>query len=254
MDERVRLPSALVQGALAYAAARGVTLARAAPEGTEPPVVSAQEARELLEEIATKLGDPLLGIHLAEGLERGRYGVVEFACRSAPDIRSALERIVRFIPLVSAPATADLVDRKDGAVLRFRFPGVREMLGRHGNEFFAALVWLRAREYTGTKFRLTSVRFEHPAPTVKRDVEAFFELHAAAVDFGADWNEVAFDAETLALPIASYEPKLLPLLDRMAEEAVKARATSFTDEVAHHVRAALAKGEPALDDIARASE
>lgn len=250
MDERVRLPSALVHGALAYAAARGKPMsARVGGEGAEPPVVTAQEARELLEEIAERLGDPLLGIHLAQALETGRYGVVEFACRSAPDVRGALQRIVRFIALVSAPAIAELTSSISGMSMRFRFPGVRESLGRHGNEFFAAVMLRRAREYTGQQIFPTHVRFEHAAPTVKREIETFFN---APAEFGAEWNEIGFDEDSLALPILSHEPALLSLLDKMAEEQVKTRPTSFSDEVAQHVRLALEKGEPALEDVAKA--
>jgi AraC-like DNA-binding protein len=127
------------------------------------------------------------------------------------------------------------------------------MLGRHGNEFFTALLWLRSRELTGTPFRLTRVAFEHVAPTllVRKDVEAFFEIPAVA--FESDWNEIGFSDETLTLGIVSHEPYLLPLLDKLAEAEVTARTASrgLVDQVARHVRASLCDGEPSLDQIAR---
>jgi hypothetical protein len=261
MNERVRLPSALVRAAIAYGMAKGLDvsallerlgLPQISPAG-EPPLVTAQEARELLEEIARTLDEPLLGIQVAQSLERGTYGVVEFAARSAPDLRGAVDRVVRFISLLSAPAVAELADADGCKLLRFRFPGVRGTLGRHGNEFFATMMWLRSRELTGTSFRLRSVAFEHaaPPPPVKKDLEAFFELHA--VGFDAEWNEIGLSDGDLSLPILSHEPHLLPLLDRMAEEEVTARAASrgLVDEVAHRVRSSLANGEPSLDEVAR---
>jgi AraC-like DNA-binding protein len=261
MTERVRLPSVLVGATLSFARARGLdvnallrsmALPDLSPNG-HAPLVTAAEARALLDRIAGELSEPLLGIHVAQSLERGTYGVVEYACRSAPNLRGSLERIVRFIALLSAPAVAELAVLPDGGrALRFRFPGVRGSLGRQGNEFFAASVWLRARELTGTTFRPTRVSFDHPAPEGRRDVETFFEVPTAA--FGAEWNELGFAEHVLDLPVLSHEPHLLPILDKMAETEVQARAATrgLVDQVEAQVRGSLAQGEPALDDVARA--
>jgi AraC-like DNA-binding protein len=261
MTERVRLPSALVVATLAYARAQrpGPDLdAIAARFGVGDvskagaPVIGAGNARQLLDAVAVAIGDPMLGIHVAQSVERGAYGVVEFAARSAPTLRSSLERVVRFIALVSAPAVAELAPRSDGsALLRFRFPGVQGTLGRHGNEFFAAYIWLRAQELTGTKFTPTQIAFEHAAPRHRRELEDFFGTTNLA--FSTPWNDLGIDASSLQLSILSHEPHLLPLLDKMAEDEIRSRGDgTLVDHVAREIRTLLAKGEPSLDEVARA--
>lgn len=258
MKDRVQLPSALVSAALAHARAAGLDPTAiaaergiAAVDGDELPVVTARQTRELLDAVATALGDPLLGVHLAANMERGLYGVLEYAVRSAPDIRGALERLTKYIALVSAPAAADLVTTEGvgGATLRFRFPGIRGTLGRHGNEFFAATVWQRGRELTGVPFRLTRLAFEHSAPESRKALEDFFETRD--VTYEAAFNELHLDDVALALPIVSHDPKLLPLLDKMAADQFASRTTGLADTVANAIRASLDQGEPSLEAIAR---
>jgi AraC-like DNA-binding protein len=251
--DRVRLPSALVRATYAFAQERGIVLDIDLPSDGDVPVVSPRQAREILEAVAAASGDMLLGLHLAERIEKGAYGVVEFACRSAPTLEGAMERVVRFTPLLSLPAVAAIEDRGPlGKVLRFRFRDIRGTLGRHGNEFFAAIMWRRAMELTGKKFRPTVISFEHPAPACRTEIERYFGVTQATFD--AEWNEIGFDSAALTHPIVSHEPTLLPLLDKMAEQEVAGRKmpSGLVDEVATHVRASLAKGEPALDDIAKA--
>src|SRR5437870_8284924 len=43
--------------------------------------------------------DPLLGVHIAQHIRRGAYGLLEFSSRSAPTLGEALRRIVRYISL-----------------------------------------------------------------------------------------------------------------------------------------------------------
>src|SRR4051812_8083646 len=50
----------------------------------------------LTDEAAQKLGDPALGLHLAQQVPRGSYGALEFTLRSSPTIREALERLRRY--------------------------------------------------------------------------------------------------------------------------------------------------------------
>jgi AraC-like DNA-binding protein len=259
VTDRVQLSSTLVSAAIAYAHKRGADLSELAarlglPDVTAalPPLVTPGQARELLDEVARVLDDPLLGIHVAQSIEKGAYGVADFAARSAPDFRGALERVVRFIALVSAPAEAELAKAPGGMAIRFRFPGIKGTLGRHGNEFFIALMWQTGLRLTGASFRPTRVRFEHSPPADRRIVERFFEI--PVVEFDANWNEIAFDEDALVLPVIGHEPRLLPLLDQMAEQEMASRrsARGLVDQVADHVRASLDKGEPALEDVARA--
>ena len=75
-------------------------LPAAAAEQSEV-VLPLRTLHALLDDAAAQLGDPFLGLHLAARFPRGAYGVLEYACRSAPTVREALVRIVRYIGLLN---------------------------------------------------------------------------------------------------------------------------------------------------------
>jgi hypothetical protein len=48
--------------------------------------VALESGNGLANAIASELGDPFLGIHVAIRFQRGAFQLIEFACRSAPDL------------------------------------------------------------------------------------------------------------------------------------------------------------------------
>jgi hypothetical protein len=67
--------------------------------------------RDLLDAAAAAIGDPWLGVHLAASFPRGAYGVLEYACRSAPTVGEALARMVRYFGLLNELVTVALEPR-----------------------------------------------------------------------------------------------------------------------------------------------
>lgn len=172
----------------------------------------------LLEDAAELLADPFLGVHLAAGMPRGIYGVVEYACRSAPTIREAIVRIVRYIGLLNELVTISC-ERQDGGGARIeqRIPGAPRCVGRHGNEFFIATLLLGARALSNTSCVPTQVWFAHPAPPDTSELIALLGTSHLRWDAGA--NGVELSAATLELPLITSDPPLLGLLERQAEQA-----------------------------------
>src|SRR4051812_14464231 len=60
--------------------------------------------------------DPFLGLHVAQRIRRGAYGLIEFACRSAPNIGEALRRIVRYISLSNELVEVSLTEGKESII------------------------------------------------------------------------------------------------------------------------------------------
>src|SRR5437868_11767304 len=99
----------LLAPALAFARARGVDLAPLLSRHRLPADADARDElevglktlRDVLEDLAVELSDPLLGLRLVTQMERRSYGIAELAARSSPTFRDALERMVRYGALVS---------------------------------------------------------------------------------------------------------------------------------------------------------
>jgi hypothetical protein len=78
--------------------------------------LSLDDLAELGDLLATATSDPFFGLHVAIGVKRGAYGLVEFAAWSAATLGDALERLTEYGPLVSDVATVSLEPRGREAV------------------------------------------------------------------------------------------------------------------------------------------
>jgi AraC-like DNA-binding protein len=193
--------------------------------------------------------DPMLGVHIAQSIPRGAYGLLEFACRSAPTVGAALERIVRYISLLN-----ELVEvTVDGGVVEQRIVGQPLCVGRHGNEFFVAMLLMQARQLTGSNLmRPHKVWLAHPRP---RDIAGLVEVFGTDhIEFDRERNGIALPPAALAAPLSTHDPALLALLDQQAEAALSLRGTSnrFLGPLRQEIRDRLRDGAPALDEAARA--
>src|SRR6185295_7364120 len=98
-----------------------------------------------LEAAEREIDDPFLGVHIATAYRRGIFGVMEYACRSAPTLREALHRIVRFRALMNDIVVVSFEERDGIGVIEQRVAVNPICLGRHANEFFVVTLVDQAR-------------------------------------------------------------------------------------------------------------
>jgi AraC-like DNA-binding protein len=188
-------------------------------------------------------------VHIAQRIRRGAYGLLEFSCRSAPTLGAALQRIVRYISLLNELVEVTLVEGRE-AVVEQQIRGQPLCVGRHGNEFFVAMLLVQARQLTGQKLAPARVWFAHPAP---RDLAPLVELCGTErIVFDREKNGMALPRALMATPLSSHDPALLALLDKQAEEALSLRASPsrILGQVRQQVRDRLRDGVPSLDEAA----
>jgi len=174
--------------------------------------------RDLLDAASSLAGESALGIRLAERLPRGAYGVLEYSCRSAPDIRGALTRIVRYIGLLNELVVVSLEERGGVATVEQRVPSDPACVGRHGNEFFVVMLLLRMRALSGGSLVPDRVWFAHAPPGDAAPLVA--ALGTRHIEWRTGSNGLTLPSEALALPLTSSDPPLLHLLDRQAEQSL----------------------------------
>lgn len=256
----LRLPSQLVRPALALLAERGGDVRdfirrHRLPDDADTEreiVVDLALLRAFLDEVARFLAEPHLGSVVAQRTERGTWDLLEYSCRSAPDVRGALRRMSRYVRLANDVVQIRFSDHADrGASVEQTLPGSPLVIDRHGNEFFVATVVLKCRELSGRPLVPTRVEYAHGAPD---DVALLHGLLGTdQLTFGQGRNAVFFDAASLDSKLVSFDPSLLSILDRYAEEALESRGnrSAFLVSVRDSIREQLVEGKAVLGATAK---
>lgn len=204
---------------------------------------------EMYETAAELCGDPDFGLHLAgiTGLEQ--FDVVGYAASASRDIGEALTRIVRYYRIWCDGAEIEFTASANGAEVKYRTlldgPPFRQ-----DAEFTLALVVNSIRKLTGNQWRPVAVKFRHDAP---RELGEHLKVHQCRLEFGARENVVVCPKGTGQLPILSADPHLVRMVDRHAEDLL--RAIPPPDNLCALVRAAILRalpgGDPRLGAVAR---
>jgi len=253
-------PSPLVPPLLRHVRAQGgspeALAARfALPENAEAldeVPIGPQTLGALLDAAARELGDPALGLHLPEVIQRGRYGAAELAARASPTLRDALERLVRYGALWAAHGTFALELGDDEACFTHRLAGQPRGAGQHVHDYALAWTLTLARQHTGLPLPPRRVWFIHPRPRSLAPLHAFFGTEE--LDFGRTENGFALEPALLTAPLRTADPRLLATADHLAERELRGRPSDsdFVGRVSARIRDALPQGQPSARTIGQA--
>lgn len=219
-------------------------------DGNALPEVSLPELGALLESAAAALGDPMFGLHCAQAMPRGSYGLLEFALRAAPTGRRAMEQLAGYGAIIN-PLVRWTVEVDGGEVaLHHRAPR-KDGVGRQANVFTVARIVAIAREMLGDDVVPLSVWFAHRDRQCPAELAAY--LRAGTVRFGCASNGVAFSAAALDRAPASADPELNRALEAYASAII---VNAGGDEIYQRARRAvvelLPRGDASLARTARA--
>ena len=242
-----------------HAATRGVDPERLQKStGFDPRCVADPDARislareeALWNEAARLGGDPDFGIHTAESLLPGAFDVLDYAIRSAPTVRAALERVARYNRLQHDAAIYEL--KELGPILReehrFAFgPGEQ---CRHSAEFTLAAHIVISAQLTGTRLLPRAVEFRHARPA---DSSEHVRLFGVEPSFLCATNALEWFACDLERPVLSADPALSRVIERHAQALLDAqprRDVSYADRVRHELAHALGQGDATLKSTAK---
>ena len=249
MPARSRTPQVSARiGALIVevAASRGVDAARLmADGGFDPAWLGDAEARmplaveeRLWELAAERTGDPLFGLHAAQAIRPGAFDVLDYAVRTAPDIRTALQRLARYNRLVHDIASFELVAQGDAVRIEHRFDAIGVQPCRQAVEFTLASLAVVASQIGGQPVQARAAEFPHDA---LGDPEEFRPVFGVAPRFGAPVSCLVLSAELLDRPVPAADPGLSRIVTAHAEHLLAAHAP-WQDSMAAQVRRQLAQG------------
>lgn len=207
---------------------------------------------ERLSERAIELTrDPNLGLHVAADVQDPRrFDAGLLLLAASPNVRVALERMVRYQRYWGDGERSRLMAVEDSLVVRYVLPEAGAVTQRHNDECAVAELILGLRWLAFSPVVASVVRFRHAAP---RDRSEHDRLFASPIDFAAPHTEAVFDQRTLATPLPHANDFYAEVFIQQVERAIAAlpRERDVVEEARAVVRAALAGGACTLASTAR---
>jgi AraC-like DNA-binding protein len=199
--------------------------------------------------VSERAADVDFGLHAAETLPVGVFGVLEFATMSSPNIQGTLERVARYYRLMGAMSEIALEIGRDSArvVLRPAVPIDPARL-RHYHEYTVAFLVSRGRMLGGDAVAPSEVRFMHPAPASTAE---HARVLRAPVRFGQPVNELVVPRAVLDIPLPFADAATSEALGRAGETLLSASPHDVVARARAAARTALDTGDASLETVAR---
>jgi AraC-like DNA-binding protein len=246
----------IVGTATALGADRGELTRRTGfdPESARDPDARIPLALEsaLWSEGARLVADDAFGIHAAELVKPGAFDVFDYAVRTAPTFRTAIERLARYNRLVHDAAVFTLHDEPQKLRVEHGFHNCPTAPCRHAAEFTLACLVVVGTELLERPLRPLLVEFAHAEPSAAVLAE---HRRVFGVDprFSQPANALEFEHEILDRPLPRADQALSRVIERYAESlfaALPQASETTCDRVRHLLSRTLGEGTPRLAEIA----
>lgn len=203
---------------------------------------------DLLER-AAGADDHALPIRYGQSVRPEDFGAMGLALKTALDLREALERILRYVAVLTNSLGYALQAHDGDWVFALQDRPHHRRGAQLANEGALCAVLSLLRQIATAPVTPLSVSFRHPPPADCSEHRRFF---GCPIAFAADLDRLCFDAGTLAIATRLGDPGLSAFL--LAHlEGLRARAAepSLVESVRRAVADALCDGPPRQARIAR---
>lgn len=202
------------------------------------------------------LGDPLVGLHMAEAYNPGTLDILGYVILSCQTVGEVLDRFARYARLLNDGMRAEVVRDRGMAYCRISYVDtVDNYLVRTGAHAIDATWAGMARELgrLATKpLHASEVWFRHAAPSPE-SVQEYRRVLNAPVKFGAAEDRFVVPLAHLDQPIRSANRALLHAFEQHADgvlarmSGADSRASQVTGVLARRLKGTV----PTLGDVAR---
>ena len=241
--------SSIVPATARHALARGLDVQALAWRFELPTDVARQDeasvgadvADALLHAVARAVSEPDVALRVALERTSKPQALADLAVRASANVRDALERLARWVPLLQEGLEASVDVDATEARWVLRTPRRPRGLGRYVHELALAHTVSRLRE-GAPGVPVTRVWFAHARPAELLALAAFFG--DAALAFGAEDSGFAIARAALEHPLRLADARavetLAPLVDAQLE--ARPRGLALADRVATHLASSLPEG------------
>jgi AraC-like DNA-binding protein len=211
---------------------------------------SIDDVSTLWEIAVARSGKATLGLSKELAITHGNLGLVRYAMMACPTLLAALERLVRYMNVVSNAATFSLTEDAGGHWFELGHQGGERPVPRQRVEFGMLTVLTSCAWFTGRELVAEIVEFVYPDPVDSRPHRAAF---GCPIRFGQSANRALLRKSDLALPLSARDTAMLALHERLVEEELERLEGSRTSrQVLRLLQAVPLHPEPRREQIAAA--
>ena len=223
--------------------------------GLDPSLLAFQDTRVpaavvagLLEDSAAASGRDDFGVRLAELRQFSNLGPLSLVLREEPDVRSALELLIRYEHTYNEAMRLKLSERNELAVMSVGFDFGEEIPCRQALELAVGVVHGILREFLGADWHPVSACFTHDAPADCAVHERFFGV---TPQFGHPFNGLVLYGTDLAAPNRMSDPNLRTYAQQFLRSLATPRDLTTVDRVRELIKLFLPAGRCSQAQIAR---
>jgi AraC-like DNA-binding protein len=224
--------------------------------GIDPATLLAPGARLATERIsrlwelaAERSGNPMIALAQHKVVRPASFDVVGYTMMSCADLRSAFERLVRYLRILSDALTLIISEEGGRCRLQFELSGGDRPVPRQRIEFILVTVISFCRWICGRDVNPVAVEICYPAP---QDAGPYRDRLGCPVSFDAPSNSLIYALADVTQPLPTSNPALAALHERFAGEYQEHFDAAKTSTRAREVIIRrLPDGEPRRDQVAR---
>lgn len=250
--------AAWLEGVLSMFDAQGLDVpALLVDAGFDPDSVHQRDARFAVDDITVlwqravaHAACPTLGLSRPLAATYGRVGAVGHSMASSPDLRSALNRLQRYMAVISDATTFTLQADPRGCWLATSHAGGALPIPRQRLEFAVLTTFTQCHWITRRELVPLAVEFAYDAPADRRAHEDAF---GCEIRFGAGTNRILLSNADLAVPLPTADATLAAVHERLLDEQLEMLGQRSTSAmVCAEIGRSLPAGEPRRPDVASA--
>lgn len=221
------------------------------PAGPIDPndMISLNAYATLLTLASDAVGDPCLGLRLAEDFTPGASGILHYLLRHAATLKDSVDACLRYLGLVIEGIDGRYVESDGIGWLEWHYRPSIDAPRAILTEFALALIVLRLRQATGGHWSPIAVEFEYRKPPC---VEEYTRIFGPRLSFNQPVSRIAMAAGILRARLPEADAKLHQILREAADRQLAAyrEESDFVSELRHRLVERLPNEAIDLDSVA----
>ena len=213
----------------------------------EDDLLTLDTVNALLESAVKSTQCESFSLMLSARQELSFAGVIGLALKAAPDLRTVLYEVTRYLSLHVQGAEWHI--KVDGELTFcswvYRSSGASDM--KHSIYLAVGQLFCALSELSGKNWTPVCINFHYDDPEEKWFYKSFF---SAPVMFSSEFDGFVFNSSELDIVVSERQDNLLSVLDAYMEGLKDDAAEDFSLQVKHVIRQAISHGSCDIDHIA----
>lgn len=160
-----------------------------------------------------RTGNPAIAFAAARNVRPAIFGVVGYAMMSSANLFDALERLIRYLRILSSSALVSMDLNGHAIAVTLDLQGGALPIPRQRIEFDLLTLFAFCRWVSGEALKPLAVELAHDVPD---DVQPYLEAFQCVPRFNAQGNRVLLALADFRAPLPTHQPQLAAVHDRFA--------------------------------------